>query len=288
MKESKLEDIMPVEAIEQRIWKIFNILRSEAIPSDDYYFVLFLLSLYKDGIISNKILSDQFDPHNKLNKLISGSDHEDLQYYLPIYGSFEATIRSISSKGLIEIIEMLTNADKKVLSENFSYIFDKVLYRISESQGRRGGEFIQPVGLTRFICGLAELKNNSKVFNPFAGVASFGVFLDQGQNYLGQEINPKTWALGALRIRAYERPGASEYVCTDSILNWPEPSEKFDLIIANPPYVVGLGNQNHFVESGIRTIEQFFIQKGVDSLSSKGQLIILLKFRMLKTLGFRA
>ena len=57
----------------------------------------------------------------------------------------------------------------------------------------------------RFICGLFELPEGAKVFNPFAGLASFGVNLDKGQDYFGQELNQKTWALGALRLMAYER-----------------------------------------------------------------------------------
>jgi len=276
MKEFKLEDIMPVKAVEQKIWTIFDILRNETIASEEYNIVLFLLSLYKDGIISKYNLSNQGNIHDDLIKSVHDSKKENTQQYLSIYQNFEQTLKQISSKGLLVIIQTISNVDKKVLLENFSDIFDSLLYRITQSQGRYGGEFIQPVELTRFICALTNLPEKSKVFNPFAGLASFGVFLNQGQDYLGQEINRKTWALGALRIMAYERPGISRYVCDDSILNWPDQSEKFDLILANPPYNMRLSQQYKEIEPDIQTVEQFLIEKSVNSLNAKGKLIALL------------
>lgn len=276
MKEFKLEDMMPVKAIEQKIWTIFDILRSESIASEEYHVVLFLLSLYKDSIISKDTLSNQRIIHEDIIRRIDDSNEKTTQQYLPIYQSFESALKRISSKGLLAIIQTMSDVDQKVLSENFSDIFDSVLYRITQSQGRYGGEFIQPLELTRFICALADLPKESKVFNPFAGLASFGVFLDHGQDYFGQEINRKTWALGALRIMAYERPGISHYVCDDSIFNWPDQSEKFDLILANPPYGMRLSQQYTEVEPSIRTVEQFLIEKGVSSLNAKGKLIALL------------
>jgi type I restriction enzyme M protein len=126
------------------------------------------------------------------------------------------------------------------------------------------------------MCGLADLKKDAKVFNPFAGLASFGVYLDQGQDYFGQELNQKTWALGALRLMAYERLGSSKYVCDDSILHWPHESEKFDMILSNPPFGMRLGHHYRDIEPNLRTIEQFLIEKGVQSLKQNGKLIALL------------
>jgi type I restriction enzyme M protein len=123
---------------------------------------------------------------------------------------------------------------------------------------------------------LADLKKGAKVFNPFAGLASFGVYLDQDQDYFGQELNQKTWALGALRLMAYERPGSLKYICDDSILHWPYETEKFDLIVSNPPFGMRLGHQYRDIEPNIRNFEQFLIEKGVQSLKQDGKLIALL------------
>jgi type I restriction-modification system DNA methylase subunit len=276
MKKFELEDTIPLEAIQNKIWTMFDILRSELIASEDYQLVLLLISLYKDGIITTELLSDKSDIYQRVITIIHESDDVVLKQYFPICQSFESALKRLSSKGVNSLIEVLFKIDKKVLSENFVDIFDGVLYRITQSQGRYGGEFIQPVELTRFICALADLPEKSKIFNPFAGLASFGVFLDQGQDYFGQEINQKSWALGALRIMAYEREDTSRYVREDSILNWPTQLEKFDLVVANPPYNMRLSQQYREVEPGIRTIEQFLIEKGVKSLNAKGKLIALL------------
>lgn len=277
IKEFKLEDINPIGAIETKIWSMFDILRTNGIGLDQSHIVLLLLSLYKDNLISKDfIFNNEFRLENELSEINSESEREKLKLYQSIIPSFASVLISIKDHGFKQIINTIYEIDRKVLSENFPEIFDAFLYRIAQSQGRYGGEFMQPVELTRFISGLADLKKKAKVFNPFAGLASFGLYLDQGQDYFGQELNQKTWALGALRIMAYERPGTSKYVCDDSILHWPAPTEKYDLIIANPPLGMRLGYQYIGVDPSIRTIEHFLLEKGVHSLKAKGKLIALL------------
>lgn len=276
MKESKLEEILPLETLKTKIWSMFDILRSESISSEDYHVVLFFLSAYKDGLISTGVFSEEANLKERLIDNLHGTEHDLANRYISIVHAFESIVMRLSEKGVVSLIRALGEISLKVLTENYPDIFDSVLYRISQSQGRFGGEFIQPIELTRFICGLAELPPKSKVYNPFAGLASFGVYLDQGQDYYGQELNQRTWALGALRIMAYERPGISQYVCDDSILHWPIASEKFDLIVANPPFGIRLGHQYRASEPDFRTIEQFLLEKGVKSLKPDGKLIALL------------
>jgi len=276
MKEFKIEEILPLEGVKSKIWIMFDVLRSENISSDDYHVVLFLLSAYKDDLISIDLVNENHDLKERLIERLRNSNSELDNQYAPIFQGFKPSIQKLSNNGIRNFFRVLAEINKQVLTENFPDVFDSVLYRISQSQGRYAGEFIQPVELTRFMCGLADLKRNAKVFNPFAGLASFGVNLDQGQDYFGQELNQKTWALGALRLMAYDRRGSSKYVCDDSILNWPDESEKFDLILSNPPFGMRLGRHYRDIEPNIRTIEQFLIEKGVQSLKQNGKLIALL------------
>ncbi len=274
--ESYIKDPKPFLELKSKLWKVFDILRSENITSENYYVVLFLVSLYKDKILTadvvveNKYIKEQIE--SALQKRESGLE----EGYRNIYKSFAPILNSLSRKGLTSIVKVICDLNHKILSENFSELFDTILYNLAQSQGRYGGEFIQPLEITRFICGLFELPEGAKVFNPFAGLASFGVNLDKGQDYFGQELNQKTWALGALRLMAYERPGSSRYVSDESILNWPDVSEKFDLIVSNPPYGLRLGNQYREIEPGIRTAEQFLVERGLHSLNKEGKLIALL------------
>lgn len=267
---------MPLEAVKSKIWMMFDILRSENISSNDYHVVLFLLSAYKDNLISIDLVNENQHLKERLIERLRNSNNELSNQYAPIIHSFEPSLQGFSENGIRHLFNVLAEINKQVLTENFSEVFDSVLYRISQSQGRYAGEFIQPVELTRFMCGLADMKKDAKVFNPFAGLASFDVYLDQGQDYFGQELNQKTWALGALRLMAYERLGSSKYVCDDSILHWPAQSEKFDLIFSSPPFGIRLGNQYRDIEPNFRTIEPFLIEKSVQSLKQNGKLIALL------------
>ena len=273
-----MKEIKPLEAVKSKIWMMFDTLRVEqSITSDfDYHLVLFLLSAYKDNLISIDLLNENQRLKERLIEQLRNSNNEFYEQYAPIIQSFEPSIQKLSENGLKHLFSVLIEINKQVLTENFPNIFDSVLYRISQSQGRYSGEFIQPVELTRFMCGLADLKKDTKVFNPFAGSASFGVYLPQGYNYFGQELNHKTWALGTLRLMAYSRLDQSNYICDDSILHWPDPTEKFDLIISNPPFGIRLGNQYNGEKSSYRNVEHLLIDKGLQSLNEEGKLVVLL------------
>lgn len=274
--ESYIIDPKPFLELKSKLWRVFDILRSENITSENYYVVLLLLSLYKDKILKADVEVENKYIKERIEAVLHKSESDLEEGYRNIYKNFEPILNSLSKKGLTSIVKVICDLNHKILSENFSELFDTVLYNLAQSQGRYGGEFIQPLEITRFICGLFELPEGAKIFNPFAGLASFGVNLDKGQDYFGQELNQKTWALGALRLMAYERPGSSRYVSDDSILNWPDVSEKFDLIVSNPPYGLRLGNQYREIEPGIRTAEQFLVERGLHSLNKEGKLIALL------------
>jgi type I restriction enzyme M protein len=154
MKEYKVEETFTVETVKTKIWSIFDILRSENITSENYHVVLFLLSAYKDGLISPDVLSENDNIKDRLFGYLHDTKNELANQYMPILRIFEPIVMRLSERGLTNMIRAIANIEKKVLTENFPDVFDSVLYRISQSQGRYAGEFIQPVELTRFMCGL--------------------------------------------------------------------------------------------------------------------------------------
>lgn len=267
--------VLPIEILKTKIWPIFDILRDENVPVEDYFVVLFFLTAYKDGFLSNSIETGTYNKDK--NFVLHITDDKILQQlYFPLFAYFADVIDNFPGASKIKLHQIFKTLDKKALNENFSELFDNVLYKIAQSQGRTGGEFIQPVEITRLICGLVELEPDSSVYNPFAGLASFGVYLNKWHNYFGQELNKRTWALGALRILAYDRLGTSQYNCEDSILHWPDQNQKFDFIVSNPPYGLRLDKDYKEFYSEYRTVEQLLIEKGVSSLSHKGKLIAVL------------
>lgn len=266
------------EAITSKLWSVFDVLRSEPVSSEDYHLILFLLTIYKDGYLDEAIKSAPIEVRYSIVDCIRKSNAENHHHIIEIYGAFDHSLKRLSDIALEKIIQVLFSININELKLYFAEIFDNVLYRLAKSQGRQGGEFIQPKELSRLVCKLADLEPKSKVFNPFAGLASFGVFLDVSQNYFGQEINYTTWAIGALRMLAYERQVESKYVKEDSILYWPVYDKKFDLIVSNPPFGLRLGNnyKGQGLYSEYRTAEQLLIEKGIESLNYKGKLIAIL------------
>lgn len=270
----------PIDVVTFKIFGLFDAFRSNSKLNnleDSVHIVLLLVSLYKDGVINEKSFSNELDI-SKLKVLVIESHLNDKtkKAYLSIIDVISDSLSKLLNQPLNYIAFHLFQLEKKILTENFSGVVDDIIYKVSKSQGRFAGEFIQPLELTRLMCNLSDLKSNAKVFNPFAGLASFDVYLNKTHQYFGQELNKKTWALGALRVMAYGKEVNSEYVCEDSILNWPISEKKFDLIISNPPYGIRLGSQYKDIEPEFRTIEQFLINKGIHSLTEKGNLIALL------------
>jgi len=276
-----MDEIADNDSMEQtmsQVWAIFDILKKSGMyPSvmEQAEVALLLLSMYKDGVITKDFFANPTllqEPEGEYTNI----KKNDNDAYKALSQLLEFEFSKINNQVFEQLSLVLLKLKYDFLNKNFTQIFDRVIYQLSISQARLSGEFIQPVELTRFICNLAELKSDAKVYNPFAGLASFGVFLNQVNEYFGQEINQKNWAMGALRLKAYQRANEARFVCEDSILNWPDKSEKFDLIVSNPPYGIRLDNLYKQIEPGIRTSEQFLFVKGVSSLSDDGKLIALL------------
>jgi type I restriction enzyme M protein len=294
MRVNNKEGQMRVGKITEKLWEVFSTLRGEGIQSEDYHVLLFLLSAYKDGLVKihltnpkgQYLTDDTTSLSESLISVLRGCDKAVFEKYSAIIDVYEPLLKRLSNSGVNRMLSQLSELDVDMLNESFPEVFDSVLYQITQSKGRFAGESIQPVELTRFICGLSELQPNSRVYNPFAGLASFGVYLDKGQAYFGQESNQKTWALGTLRLMAHQRLVNSKYVHGDSILNWPESSQKYNLIITNPPMALRIASQPGDSDTKFRTVDQFVIEKGVNSLDNNGTLIVLIPGAFLFKAGF--
>ncbi|MGW8124108.1 N-6 DNA methylase [Roseivirga echinicomitans] len=269
MEDLKLENSVPTKELLRQLWSTFDVLKEQNISSSEYDIILLLLSLYKDGYISNDTLLG--DIHDHLATIVKDSDEQ----YLAIYKNFESSFKRLSPDGLRDLVGVICNINKAILLSDFAKIFDHVLYQISQSQGIYSGEFIQPIELTRLICSISKLDQVQTVFNPFAGLASFATYLGKDQYYFGQEKNSRTWALGYLRLKAFSRTDHSQFECGDSILDWPE-TAKFDLILSTPPFGIRLNKEYPDVKSDIHKVEHFLIEEGLKSLNDNGKLITII------------
>ena len=222
-----------VKNISDEIWHIFESLKG-FIPVEDFNVLLFLLSGYKDGLFDN-LQPENRDVNYELISFYSGNSK-----YYNIFDVYSSIIKYIASNQLNEIIFLFGKINQRELNINFPEIFDSLLYRLLNIQGRNSGEFIQPFEISRLVMNVANISNDATIYNPFAGLASFATFLNSNQRYYGQEINHKTWALGYLRLLAHDVE-YFDYKLEDSLANWNRFSE-FDLIVCNPPFNLRISN----------------------------------------------
>lgn len=258
-----------LQQITTKIWAIIDLLRGE-LPSDDYPVVLMILSLYKDGYLTT-VIDPSEDIWTRVEHNLEMSIKAHSYTYNEVYRILSKSLKAISTHKLRHIILLLNQIDQELLTLRFAQIYDECLFTLTASLGRNGGEFSQPVELSQLVYKLAELPSDGTVFNPFAGMASFAVCFSQVKSYYGQEIGAYTWALGTLRILAYNRPSNTSYVLADSLRNWPDGKQQFDLVVSNPP----LGYRISLSIGTIKTVEQFLLQKGVPLLSKRGKLVAL-------------
>ncbi len=269
------EDMKHVEVSTGKIWKAFDILRGNLASEEYHYLVLFLLVFYKNLLNASEISSKfQLMQIIRLSQFKNPNAEYNSQF-IQMCNYFEPFINKLSDKRFKELLAVLSAIDRNELNKNFKGIYDNIFQIISSSQGRFSDEALQPDELIKFIWDLAEPSPNARIFNPFARLACLGVSLSENQKYYGQEGNLKTWALGFLRFLAYGKKDFTNFRLENSIQSWPDTSENFDLIISTPPLGMRMGNQLQEIEPDFKTIEQFLVEKSLQSLKPNGKLIAL-------------
>lgn len=231
--------------------------------------ILLLISLAKDGYfkgVSDEKLKD-------LSTLIESKDNYPLQklYYQvsqDFYWIFGEDVGTFELKK----IEDLTG---KVFQEHFRDIFEYVLSYAFNRKTKKAGSFLLPSDLSSFLSELVDISSFNKIFNPFAGLVSFGLAASVDAQYLAQERNWYAIDCAVLRAAAHNRLKNDFFkiIPADSFIDWPM-GQEFDLIISSPPFGVKLKEYNLEIQK-YRTAENFLIKKGLKNLSANGQIVVL-------------
>lgn len=171
-----------------------------------------------------------------------------------------------SIAAILGIINSIPNLD-------CAKLFEQILFAYASTEGKGAGLIYQPVELTSFISELLKDKKIQSLYNPFAGVASYQLVEKDLQCY-SQEINKDTWLIGKIRLFLNDVP--NNFTCADSIENWLGNQQKFDAIVATPPFRLRLHNDSEASNDNLRfkhrELESWFIEKSMNSLSTDGTL----------------
>ncbi|MEA4967015.1 MAG: N-6 DNA methylase, partial [Bacteroidaceae bacterium] len=266
------------KSFNEMLWAFYNILRNSFMTSE-YHIIFFFLTIFKDGLLDD-LFTNRYESKRILVDRINNSDeyYEIAKIYLPL-------IEKLDNRQVNELIDLFSKFDSDTIKKDFDSIFEYFLYKIFDVIGINERCILQPIELTQLINEISEFSSCERIYNPFAGLASFSINLKDNQSYYGQELNQSTWAIGKLRLMANGLNKPVEYKNENSIDIWPE-NERFDLIVSFPPMGAKLRYMNSIHYNEYSTVEQFLIEKGISSLNLKGKLISILPLNFLHKSGY--
>jgi type I restriction enzyme M protein len=131
--------------------------------------------------------------------------------------------------------------------------------------------WMQPAELTQVVL---SKKLKGRLLNPFAGLASYSVNImfdeeglynkdhELGDYYIGQEIDEQTWAVGKLRLLAYQTD-SKYYTVSDSSL-WTD--KYFPNIMSTPPFGIKIMNEEGIMENA----DNFVLRRSIETMTEGG------------------
>lgn len=159
------------------------------------------------------------------------------------------------------------------LESHYPELIDEAIKIIAAGGKNQGGFYDQPRELTELMLQLAGIKKGQQLYNPFAGLASFRVELPSN-NYYGQEIDQRAWAIGMIRSSAHGKTAPYRYVNEDSFTQWNPKGTLCDLIVANPPFNVIRDGILPELAKMVST-ESFFLNQSIAHLKPTGKAIMV-------------
>jgi type I restriction enzyme M protein len=193
---------------------------------------------------------------------------------------FKDTVEQLDSLGLLfRVAQDFSAMDLSVLSETnpdglsnheMGYLFEELLSKFSDMSNADAGDHYTPRSVVRLCAELAigsdlNLNDNSAVKSIYDPTAGTGGMLTVGEEVIkekypdvkvelfGQEFNPESYAISKadLLIKGYDSEGIK---FGDTLSNDRFPNNKFDYILANPPYGVDWKASSNHVLNEIKNL----------------------------------
>lgn len=146
------------------------------------------------------------------------------------------------------LIEMFTNLELHGTSADFDLIgriYEYFIGEFASSEGKRGGEFYTPKSIVSVLVEMLE-PTNGRVYDPCCGTGGFFVqsekFIESHQGRIGdiavyeQERNHTTFRLARMNLAIRGILGDMRWNQEGTLKRDAFPDERFDFILANPPF----------------------------------------------------
>lgn len=183
----------------------------------------------------------------------------------PILNPLPDVYRDRTTFSLIQsTYKELCGINPKVFEEIYADAVENVVKRLLFVLNKKIK--FQPKELSKIICSLVAEKNCKLVYNPFAGISSFGLYLD-GIDCLSQEINRDYKMIERIRLNAQNKP-YSNYQLGDSFNEWDDHGA--DCIVASSP-------NNYYIspDSTIKTSSTEFLINAFELSKAKYAYIVV-------------
>ena len=146
-------------------------------------------------------------------------------------GSNIFTIKQMEPLDLMEIVRIICTLPSDWFQNGVGIFAEEVLSFIARNEGKSGGMYLQPIQVSHLIMDLLDIKDGS-VYNPYAGLASYGAILSENVEYHAQEIS-QIYLIARLNLLLH---GKDDSHCEqgNSVSEWYD--HPVDYIVATPPF----------------------------------------------------
>ena len=162
----------------------------------------------------------------------------------------------LDKRRLGEVVDLFTNVkmkDKGDTRDILGRTYEYCLSKFAEQEGKKAGEFYTPPCVVKTIVEILKPISNPlrgtrgiRVYDPACG--SGGMFVQSAKfveahagnineiSVFGQESNPTTWKMAQMNLAIRDIEANLGSYNADTFFNDCFPTEKFDYIMANPPF----------------------------------------------------
>lgn len=185
------------------------------------------------------------------------SDNKSLNNVLPkIYGD-----EALDKRVLGEVVDLFTNMDmsetdssKDLLGRTYEYC----IQQFAAYEGKGGGEFYTPSSIVKTLVEILKPFDNCRVYDPCCG--SGGMFVQSVKfleahsgnrdhiSVFGQESNSDTWKMAKINMAIRGIDANLGPYQADTFHNDLHKNQKFDFILANPPFNLSNWGQDKLQE----------------------------------------